>query len=543
MRGLMMDNYPLTLTSILKRTGQYYGKKQISTKIGPNMHRYTYKDFYARTNRLANALTKLGVQPGDRVATFAWNTYRHLELYFGVPCMGAVLHTLNLRLPPEQIIYIVNHAEDKVIVVDASLLPLLEKLAEHLKTVEHYVVMTDGPLQTSLPNAISYEELLASVSPEYAWPDLDENSACAMCYTSGTTGNPKGVLYSHRAMYLHALTACMKDGLGLSEQDIVMPVVPMFHAMAWGLAYSATMVGATQVFPGPHMQPADLAGLIQSEKITMTAGVPTLWLGLLNLLEKGEYDISTLRAMPVGGSAAPRSMIEAYQKKFGVTILHAWGMTETSPLGSIAWIKSYMEDWADDDKFAKRSKQGMAVPGVEMRGIDENGKEIPWDGKTMGELQVRGPWVISDYYKDERAKDAFMDGWFRTGDVVTIDDEGYMQIVDRTKDLVKSGGEWISTVDLENTLMSHPQVMEAAVIAVAHSKWQERPLAVVVTREDADQEKVEKELTDLLEQHFAKWQLPDAIEFVREIPKTSVGKFDKKVIRDQFKDYKLPTEA
>lgn len=543
MHSLMMDDFPLTLSIILKRAPHYFGKKQISTKVGPNMHRYTYADFYERTSRLAGALANLGVGEGDRIGTFAWNTYRHLELYFGVPCMGAVLHTLNLRLPAEQLIYIINHAEDKVIFVDASLLPLLEKLAEHLKTVQHYVVMTDGPLQTSLPNALSYEELLAAAPAQYAWPDLDEKTACAMCYTSGTTGNPKGVLYSHRAMYLHALTSCMSDGLALSERDIVMPVVPMFHAMVWGLAYSAMLAGSSIVFPGPHMQPADLAGLIQDEKVTMTAGVPTLWLGLLNLLEKEKYDISTLRAMPVGGSAAPRSMIETYQKKFGVTIVHAWGMTETSPLGSTSWIKSYMQDWPEEEKFARRAKQGLAVPGVEMRGIDENGREIPWDGKTMGELQVRGPWIIKAYYKDDRNKDAFMDGWFRTGDVVTIDEEGYMQIVDRTKDLVKSGGEWISTVDLENTIMSHPQVMEAAVIAVSHPKWQERPLAVVVAREDADQGQVQRELLDLLAKHFAKWQLPDAIEFVREIPKTSVGKFDKKVIREQFKDYQLPTEA
>jgi fatty-acyl-CoA synthase len=539
MQGLMMD-YQLTLTPILKRACQFHAKKTISTKQGGTIHRYTYADFYARSNQLAGALARLGVQQGDRVATLAWNTYRHLELYFAVPCMGAVLHTLNLRLPSDQLIYIINHAEDKVIFVDASLLPLLEKLTEHLNSVKHYMVMTDGPLQTNLPNAHSYEELLAKESPEYAWPELDENTACAMCYTSGTTGNPKGVLYSHRAMYLHAMAACMSDCLGLSERDVVMPVVPMFHAMAWGVPYAATMLGSVQVFPGPHLQPRDLAGLIQDEKITLTAGVPTLWLGLLNVLEQENLDISSLRRMPVGGSAAPRSMIEAYQKKYGVEILHAWGMTEMSPLGTVSKLKSYMLDWPEEQRFAFRAKQGMPVPGVEIRGIDENGQEIPWDGKTMGELQVRGPWIIRSYYNDPRSEQAFMDGWFRTGDVVTIDDEGYMNIVDRTKDLVKSGGEWISTVELENALMGHPRVMEAAVIAVPHPKWQERPLAVVVPKADVDTSQLKQDLYAMLAKEFSKWQLPDAIEFVTEIPKTSVGKFDKKVIRTRYQDYQLP---
>lgn len=539
MHGLMMD-YQLTLTPILKRTRQYHAKKTISTKAGGTMHRYTYTDFYNRANQLGNALARLGVQQGDRIGTLAWNTYRHLELYFAVPCFGAVLHTLNLRLPADQLIYIVNHAEDKVVFVDQSLLPLLEKIADQLKTVQHYIVMADGPIQTSLPNALSYEELLSAEAPEYNWPELDENTACAMCYTSGTTGNPKGVLYSHRAMYLHAIAACMTDSLGISEKDIVMPVVPMFHAMAWGVPYAATIMGSPQVFPGPHLQPRDLAGLIQDEKITLTAGVPTLWLGLLNVLEQEKFDISSLRAMPVGGSAAPRSMIEAYQKKYGVEIIHAWGMTEMSPLGTVSKIKNYMADWPEEDRFAVRAKQGMPVPGVEIRGIDENGVEVPWDGETMGELQVRGPWIIKSYYNDPRSETAFLDGWFRTGDVVTIDEEGYMNIVDRTKDLVKSGGEWISTVELENAIMGHPRVMEAAVIAVQHPKWQERPLAIVVTKTDADQVQVKQEIYDMLAKDFSKWQLPDEIEFVAEIPKTSVGKFDKKVIRARYQDYVLP---
>ncbi len=538
MQGLMMD-YQLTLRPIMERAYKYYPHRKISTKVGPNMHRYTYADMYGRIGQLANALKRLGVKDGDRVGTLAWNTYRHLELYFAIPCMGAVCHTLNLRLPPDQLIYIINHAADKVVFVDQSLLPLYEKIAEHLKTVEHVVVMADTPLQTTLKNALSYEELLAAESLDFAWPDLDENSAAGMCYTSGTTGNPKGVLYSHRSSYLHAMSACLTDGLGLSEKDIMMPVVPMFHVMAWGLPYAATFLGCEQIFPGPHMTPRDLAELFQNEHVTLTGGVPTLWLGLLNLLQTEHFDLSSVRKMVVGGSAAPRSLIEAYQKKFGLTILHAWGMTETSPLGTTCNLKREMLDWPEDEQYAVRSKQGIPAPGVELRGVDEDGKEIVWDGKTFGELQVRGPWVAATYYDDPRGKDSWQDGWFRTGDVVTIDPEGYIQIVDRTKDLVKSGGEWISTVDLESALMAHPSVQEAAVIAVPHPKWQERPLALVLARPNAPLPSKE-ELYEMLSKDFSKWQLPDDIVFVDAIPKTSVGKFDKKVIRTQYKDYKLP---
>ncbi len=541
MQGLMMD-YQLTLQPILERAYRYFPKRRISTKVGANMHRYTYADMYGRVGQLANALKKLGVKEGDRVATLAWNTYRHLELYFAVPCMGAVCHMLNLRLPPDQLIYIINHAEDKVIFVDQSLVPLLEKIADHLKTVQHIVIMADGPIQSSLKNAVSYEEILAAESPDFAWPALDENSAAAMCYTSGTTGNPKGVLYSHRSTYLHTMSVCLTDGLGLSEKDIMMPVVPMFHVMAWGLPYAATFLGCEQIFPGPHMQPRDLAELLQNEKVTLTGGVPTLWLGLFGLLEKEKFDLSRVRTMVVGGSAAPRSMIEAYEKKLGLKILHAWGMTETSPLGTVCNLKREMLDWPEDEQFAVRAKQGISSPGVELRAIDENGKEIVWDGKAFGELQIRGPWVASSYYNDPRSTDSFMDGWFRTGDVVSIDPEGYIQIVDRTKDLVKSGGEWISTVDLEGALMGHPNVLEATVIAVPHPKWQERPLALVLPRPDTNPP-TKEELYEMLSKNFSKWQLPDDIVFVEAIPKTSVGKFDKKVIREQYKDYKLPEQA
>jgi fatty-acyl-CoA synthase len=537
--GLMMD-YQLTLTPIMKRANQLFPNKEIRTKFGETVHTQTYRDFYRRCGQLANALENLGIQPGDRIGTMAWNTFRHHEIYFATPCMGAVCHTLNLRLPADQLTYIINHAEDQIIFVDVELLPLLEPIADQLTSVKHYVVMTNTDIpDTTLPNCLNYEELLSDAAPDYNWPELDENSAAAMCYTSGTTGHPKGVLYSHRALYIHTLAECMTDTFQLTESDVIMPVVPMFHAMAWGLVYSATMIGATLVFPGAHMQPSDLAGLIEGQKITLAAGVPTLWLGLLQELEKKSYDISSLRAMPVGGSAAPRSMIKAYQEKFDVEIIHAWGMTEMSPIGTVSQLRSHMQAWDDDKKYDVRAKQGTPPPGVEIRGIDGDGKDIPWDGIAVGELQARGPWVVKDYYHDERSEEAFMDGWFRTGDVVTIDSEGYINIVDRTKDLVKSGGEWISTVELENAIMAHEHVIEAAVFAVPHPKWQERPLAVAVANGEADLQKLTQEIYDLLAKDFSKWQFPDKIEFVSEIAKTSVGKFDKKVLRVQFKDYQL----
>jgi fatty-acyl-CoA synthase len=540
MHGLMMD-YPLTLTSILERGRRLAPRREIVTKTADGLHRYTYADMYARVGQLANALRRLGVSADGRVATFAWNTYRHLEIYFAAPCAGRVLHTLNIRLFPDQIAYIANHAEDEVVFVDASLLPAVEKLAPQFKTVKHYVVMADGPVpQTALANAISYEELIAGESPEYAWPQLDENSALAMCYTSGTTGNPKGAVYSHRGMFLHSMMACLADTIGISEHDAVLPVVPMFHANAWGLPYASTFVGAKQVFPGPFLDGKSLAELIQNERVTVAGGVPTIWMGLLQVLEKEAYDISSLRLMPVGGSAAPQSMIERYQNQFDAYIAHAWGMTEMSPLGTISHLKSHMADWPDDQKFKVRAKQGTTVPGVEARVVDIDGRELPWDGQSFGELQVRGPWVISSYYNDERSADSFQDGWFRTGDVATIDEEGYLQIVDRTKDLVKSGGEWISTVELENAIMAHPQVLEAAVIAVPHPKWQERPLACVVPKPEAKGVLLPGEIREFLSARVAKWQLPDEVIFIDSVPKTSVGKFDKKVLRDQYKDYKLP---
>jgi len=540
MQGQMMD-YQLTLTPLLERARRLFPTKEIVTKAGPGLERFTYKQMYERVSRLANALAKLGVKSGDRVATFAWNNARHLEIYFAAPCMGAVLHPLNLRLPPEQLIYIVGHADDQVLFVDPTLLPGVEKLAPHFKNIKHYIVMGDKvPEGTTLSPVHAYEELLTNASPEYPWPQLNENDAAAMCYTSGTTGNPKGVVYSHRSTYLHCLGLSMADSVGLTEADVFMPVVPMFHVLAWGTPFAAVMLGTKLVFPGPHMQPRDLASLVEAEKVTLTAGVPTLWLGILNLLEKEHYDMSSLRGMVVGGAAAPQSMIEDFEKKHGLNVVHAWGMTEMSPLGTVSFLKSYQRDLPEAERFAIRAKQGMPVPGVEIRAVDVEGKEIPWDGKAFGELQVKGPWIAGSYYNDDRSAESFMDGWFRTGDVVNIDPEGFIQIVDRTKDLVKSGGEWISSQDLENAIMAHPKVLEAAVIAVPHPKWQERPLACVVPKPDFKDSLTKAEIFEHLRERFDKMYIPDDIVFIEEVPKTSVGKFDKKVLRAEYKDYVLP---
>jgi fatty-acyl-CoA synthase len=540
MQGQMM-NFPLTLTPLLERARRLFPKKEVVTKAGPGLERATYEKIAERVARLANALEKLGVKRGDRVATFAWNNARHLEIYFAVPCMGAVLHPLNLRLPADQLAYIVVHADDQVLFIDPTLLPTIESLAPHLKSIKCFVIMGDKvPEGTTLKPVYAYEDLLQEASPEYPWPHLEENDAAAMCYTSGTTGNPKGVVYSHRSIYLHSLGLSMADSFGLSERDVFMPVVPMFHVLAWGTPFAAVMLGTKLVFPGPHLQPRDLAELIQAEKVTLTAGVPTLWLGILNLLEKEQYDMSSLRGMIVGGAAAPRSMIEAFDKKHGLNVIHAWGMTEMSPLGTVSRLKSYQLDLPEAERFAFRAKQGTPVPGVEIRAVDVWGKELPWDGKAFGELQVRGPWIVSSYFNDERSAESFMDGWFRTGDVVTIDAEGFVQIVDRTKDLVKSGGEWISSQDLENAIMAHPKVLEASVIAVPHAKWQERPLACVVIKPEFKDKVTKAELFEHLRLRFDKMYIPDDIVFIDAVPKTSVGKFDKKVLRAKYKDYQLP---
>lgn len=542
MKGLMME-YPLTLTHLLERVHKLYPHKEIVSRMPSGLHRYTYREYYERVCRLANALKALGVQRGDRVATFAWNHYRHFELYFAVPCMGAVLHTLNIRLFPDQITYIINHAEDRVIFVDDSLIPVLERIQPRLKGVKGFVIMTDGEKlpETSLSPVYDYETLLREADADFEFPPLEEDDAAVMCYTSGTTGNPKGALYSHRALVLHTIVECLPDGMDLGERDVVLPIVPMFHVNAWGLPFAAALVGAKQVYPGPHLHPRDIAELIQQEKVTLTAGVPTIWLGMYELLQSERYDLSSLRTVIIGGSAAPRSLIEGFEKRFGISITHAWGMTEMSPLGTVSKLKGHLEALPEEERYAYRAKQGIPAPFVELRAVDDQGREVPWDGRTMGELQVRGPWIIRSYYNDPRTQEAFDDGWFRTGDVVTIDPEGYIQIVDRTKDLVKSGGEWISSVELENAIMAHPKVKEAAVIALPHPKWQERPLACVVPKEEFKEKITKDEILEFLKDKVAKWWLPDDIVFVEEIPKTSVGKFDKKILRKQFEDYTWPT--
>ncbi len=540
MQGLMMD-YPLTMDRILEHARRLFPHKTICTKLPDgSLHRYTYANFAQRVYRLANVLGMLGIQPGDRVGTFSWNNYQHLELYYAIPGSGAVCHTLNIRLFPEQLAWIINHAEDKVIFVDATLLPLFEQVAAHVTTVQHYVLFNaQHGVSTSLPNVSYYEELMAQADDHYTWAVNDERMAMGLCYTSGTTGNPKGVLYSHRSMFLHTYGENQASALGLTEADVVLPVVPMFHAMAWGLPYACMMAGADVVLPGPHLQPAALADLIAEQQVTVAAGVPTIWTALYHELKANPRDISRIRALVVGGSAMPRSLIESYEKELGVNVCHAWGMTEMSPLGTLSKLQSHHAQLPKHAQWDIKARQGVALVGVEMRIVNLEGEELPWDGITMGELQVRGPWVTKAYYRLEPSPEHFTpDGWFRTGDVATITPDGYMCITDRTKDLVKSGGEWISSVALENALMAHPLVMEAAVIAIPDDTWGERPLAAVVLTPNAGPLS-EADLRAYLAQQFAKFQLPDRIIFVNEIPKTSVGKFDKKVLRHRYAEHLL----
>ena len=536
--GLMMD-YPLTLSTIAEHAKRMTPRKTIKTKLPTGAwHEYTYADFYGRVKRLGNVLDSLGVRPGDRVGTFAWNTFEHLEFYFGIPGAGAVCHTLNIRLSPEQLKYIIDHAEDKVIFVDGTLLPLIEPIAHELKTVEHFVLFNcDSSRAVELPNVSHYEDLMATASDDYEWRCQDENMAMGLCYTSGTTGMPKGVLYSHRSMMLHTLGVMAAAALGPSESDVVLPVVPQFHAMAWGLPYACAWVGATLIMPGPHLQPEPLAEMIEREGVTIAAGVPTIWNGLYHELRQNPRDISSITQLVVGGSAMPRGLIEAYERDFGVNVAHAWGMTEMSPIGSVSKLQTRHRDLDEAARWDVKAKQGYFVPGVDARIVDDDGRELAWDGATMGELQVRGYWVAGQYYKLEDDHDHFTDdGWFRTGDVATIDEAGYMTITDRSKDLVKSGGEWISSVDLENALMSHEAVLEAAVIAIPDERWGERPLAVLVP---LDASWSADELNRYLLQQFPKFWLPDVYLVVNEIPKTGVGKMDKKVLRRLHADGEL----
>ncbi len=539
---MTMMNTPLTMHVLMERGPLYASDTEIVSKTRTGIHRYTYADMGHRAKQLANALTKLGIKQGDRVATLAWNSYRHLEIYYAVPCMGAVLHTLNLRLSAEHLAYIINHAEDSVICVDDELLPLLERIGDQLTGVKHFIVMSNtGVFTTKLGPAHNYEELIAGESTEFAWPEIDENAPMGLCYTSGTTGNPKGAMYTHRSNYLHTVTQCMADGMGVKGADTVMAVVPMFHANAWGLPYAGCTVGFKQVFCGPMMDGPSICQLLADEKVTVTAGVPTIWMGVKAELEAnpGKYDLSSLRAMTCGGSAPPRALIDWFETNLGVDFIQAWGMTETSPLGSVARLKGKMADWPRDKQLDVKQRCGIIAAGLEARIVNEDGNEAAHDGTAMGKLLVRGPWIVSEYYKAD-APERFPNGWFDTGDIATMDAEGYLAIADRDKDVIKSGGEWISSVDLENAIMAVPGIAEAAVIGVNHPRWQERPMACVVLKPRAEvtQDQINEYLVN--KAGIAKWWLPDEIKFVEAIPKTSVGKFDKKVIREQYKDYVLP---
>jgi fatty-acyl-CoA synthase len=526
-----MPDFPLTLQHFLWRSTTLFPKKEIVTRTPNGVTRYDYGAFGRRVAQLAHALAELGVRPGDRVGTLAWNNARHFELYFAVPCSGAVLHTLNPRLFPEHLEFVVNDAEDRVIFVDASLLPVLERISDKLKGVKQIVVMGEAAASPNgrLETAASYEQLIAGRPTSFDWPRIDERDASAMCYTSGTTGKPKGVVYSHRSAVLHSFGIAVGGGLGISESSVALPVVPMFHANAWGMPYAAAMVGAKLVFPDRFLDPVSLVELFTGEKVTLTAGVPSVWIALLQHLDKTGLDLPGLMLFN-GGSALPAGLYDGLTRH-GIKVDHGWGMTETSPVAATAALKSQLP--LTDERRIKL-KQGLPLAGVELRLMDvEEKRLVPWDGKSVGEVQVRGPWITSSYYRGADQDRFTDDGWLRTGDVANVDPEGYIQIVDRVKDLVKSGGEWISSVELESALMGHPGVLEAAVIGVPHPKWQERPVAYVVAKPDFKGRLTQEELLEFLRPQVARWWLPDEIRFTDEIPKTSVGKFDKKAIRER----------
>ncbi|HYM58082.1 MAG TPA: long-chain fatty acid--CoA ligase [Solirubrobacteraceae bacterium] len=528
LEGLMQHDHPLTLQHVLERMRGMNGDGEVVTLTGEDKAHATYAEVGERVDRLCRGLTELGIGEGDRVATFAWNTQHHLEAYLAAPCMGAVLHTLNIRLFPEQLVYVVNHAQDSVILVDGSLVEPLAELAPKFESVRHFVVMGDADLSL-LPDAISYEELIERQPPGFDYPVLDDRAAAGLCYTSGTTGNPKGVLYSHRSNILHAMAQCLADALGTSRADRVLPVVPMFHANAWGLPYAACMAGADLIMPGRFLQAEPLARLIEEERVTVAGAVPTIWMDLLRYADEHKPDLSSLRIVACGGSAVPRALMEAFEERHAMKIIQAWGMTETSPLGSVAHPPPEAEG---EDHWGYRSTAGRLIPLVEARIVADDGEILPWDGEATGELQVRGPWIARTYYEDPEAAEKFDDGWLRTGDVAAIDPRGYIRISDRSKDVIKSGGEWISSVDLEVELMAHPDVAEAAVIAKPDERWSERPLACVVTEEGASVSA--EELSEHLADRVAKFWIPDEFAFIDEVPKTSVGKFDKKVLRKRL---------
>ncbi len=543
MHGLMMDD-ALLISNLIEYAADYHGDREIVSRTveGP-IHRYTYSQASQRSKQLANALEALNIKLGDRVATIAWNGYRHFELYYGISGMGGVCHTINPRLFPEQLIYIINHAEDKLVFLDLTFVPLLEALQDKLPKVEGYVIMTDAAHMpdTALKNVMCYEDLIAAQSDTYSWPQLDERSAAAMCYTSGTTGNPKGALYSNRSTVLHTMFVCGTDIFGVSGKMTILPAVPMFHVYAWGFPYAATMVGAKLVFPGAAYDGASMYELLDTEQVTATAGVPTIWLMLLDYLKKEGKTLPHLEMAGIGGAATPLSMIEAFEDDHGVRVHHAWGMTELSPVGTTARLNPRVEALPTSERRKYQVKQGRAVHGVKMKIIDDAGNELPRDGVAFGELAVRGPWVISEYFGDPDASASQFtgDGWFLTGDVATLDSEGHMQIVDRSKDVIKSGGEWISSIDLENTAVGHEGVAEAAVIGLPHPKWDERPLMIVVRADGSDPSP--QEILDYLSDKVAKWWLPDDVVFIDELPHTATGKIAKIPLREQFKDHQFST--
>ncbi|WP_178916724.1 long-chain fatty acid--CoA ligase [Natronomonas gomsonensis] len=528
-----------TLRPFLWRAANLYPDKEIVSRTHEGIERYTYSEYDDRTAQLANALEAHGIEEGDRVATFCWNHHRHFETYFAVPTIGAQLHTINPLLPDEHIQYIVDNADDQLIFVDDSLAPKLAQAAADAPEFEGVDFVVMSSTETETLDATPYEEFVEGHSTEYDWPVLDEDQPAGMCYTSGTTGNPKGVEYTHKMLWSHTMATLTPQGIPMADEDVVMPVVPMFHVNAWGMPFTATAAGAKHVYPGPSPDPEDIVHLIEEEGVTISAGVPTVWLGLMDYAEDNDVDLSTLDTVIVGGSAAPESMIRWFDDR-DVELLHAWGMTEMSPLGSVSQLKGGLQDADYETQLKHRKKQGLMVPGIEFKVIDENDEEIAWDGEEFGELWVRGPWVTKEYFmRPEANEEDFEDGWLKTGDVVTVDDEGYIQIVDRAKDVIKSGGEWISSVELENAIMAHDDVAEAAVVGVPHEKWQERPVAFVVAGEDADTDTLDEEIMDLLREDYPKWWLPDAIEYIDEVPKTATGKFSKKDIRERYTDGSL----
>ena len=545
MYGQMMQQ-PLMISSLLVHAERHHGEQQIvSRRVEGDIHRLNYRELAARSRRMANAMAGLGVKAGERVATLAWNGHRHLELYYAVSGSGAVLHTLNPRLHPDQVVYIADHAEDQVLFFDLSFLPIIEAVASRVKTIRTFVAMTDRAHMPAAPKVSGlscYEDLLEAQSEDFDWPDFDENTASSLCYTSGTTGNPKGVLYSHRSTVLHTYAAALPDALNVCAADVVLPVVPMFHVNAWGLPYAACMTGAKLVLPGPGLDGKSLHELFEAERVTLSAGVPTVWQGLLAYVEANGLKFSTMRRTVIGGSACPPAMMRTFQEQYGVQVLHAWGMTEMSPLGTAGTFKAKHLELGTEARMAVQAKQGRAIYGVDMKIVGEDGKELPWDGKASGELLVRGPWIVNEYLKGEGGSPLVHDqgkGWFPTGDVASIDADGYMQITDRSKDVIKSGGEWIGSIDLENIAMAHPKVAMAACIAAFHPKWDERPLLVVVKKPNA--ELTRDELLAFFEGRIAKWWTPDDVVFVDAIPLGATGKMLKNRLREQFKAHKLPT--